>query len=173
MVRIAAVDPGLDGALACLETDRGGAITEITIAEMPTIALPGRRIVDGAVLANWFTVCHPDICIVEQVSSRPGQGVVSVFSFGRALGTVEGVLHALLVPLERVTPQVWQRATGALGLKDPRGRAYELLPQSRIMLDGKTKKHGIGCADALLMALWWITTKQGGRKAETGSVGVW
>ena len=164
MVRIAAVDPGLDGALACLETDQGGTVTTLVVNEMPTIMLPGRRIVDGAALANWFTVYDPDICIVEQVSSRPGQGVVSVFSFGRALGTVEGVLHALAVPLERVTPQVWQRATGALGLKDPRGRACELLPRARVSLAEKTKKQGIGCADALLMAFWWAN--KGGRKAE-------
>jgi hypothetical protein len=74
---------------------------------------------------------------------------------------VEGVIHACGISLERVTPQVWQRATGVLSVADPRGRALELLPRARGLLD---RKKDIGRADALLMAFWWAN--KGGRKAE-------
>jgi crossover junction endodeoxyribonuclease RuvC len=161
VVNIVAIDPGLDGALAYLQLVGPNTVTRLAVLDMPTIALPGKRIVDGAEVARWVRARYPNVCVVEQVASRPKQGVVSVFSFGRALGTVEGVIHACGISLERVTPQVWQRATGVLSVADPRGRALELLPRARGLLD---RKKDIGRADALLMAFWWAN--KGGRKAE-------
>jgi len=46
---------------------------------------------------------------LENVHAAPGQGVVSMFSFGKALGRLEGWLRAYDIAPEQVSPQVWQR----------------------------------------------------------------
>lgn len=168
-MKVVAIDPGLDGALAYIET-RNDAILNVSVIDMPTIKLPGKRIVDGALVARYLRTWFPDTCVVEQVASRPKQGVVSVFSFGRALGTVEGVIHACDIPLERVVPRVWQQGTGVLGVADPRGRAAELIPRTRKVLE---QKKDIGRADALLIAYWWTMVKYGSRTVKAESAPVW
>lgn len=50
--------------------------------------------------------------VVERVASRPGQGVASTFSFGRALGAVEGVLAALGIDVTFALPAAWKRSSG-------------------------------------------------------------
>ena len=49
---------------------------------------------------------------VEKVHAMPGQGVVSMFSFGRNFGMIEGVLAALQLRYEIIPPQDWQRLVG-------------------------------------------------------------
>lgn len=46
---------------------------------------------------------------VERVSSRTGQGVKSVFSFGQRLGEIEGMLQTLGLHYNTVPPQTWQK----------------------------------------------------------------
>jgi crossover junction endodeoxyribonuclease RuvC len=93
----------------------------------------------------------PDTAIVEKVGAMPGQGVSSMFSFGRSVGIIEGVLAALQVPTTFITPQAWQKAIGAAKGKDgSRQRCMELFPRdshlfARVKDDGR--------ADAVLIAL--------------------
>ena len=160
-MKVVAVDPGLSGALAFIEV-QDSTVVGLGVLDMPIIKLATRIIVDGGDVAAWLRGRQPDVCVVEQVGAMPHQGVVSMFSFGRALGTVEGVIHAAGLRLERVTPAIWQRATGASGLRDPRGRTLELMPRARGLLE---RKRDIGRADALLMAFWWAM-RQGGLPAQ-------
>jgi crossover junction endodeoxyribonuclease RuvC len=51
----------------------------------------------------------PDACFIERVNAMPGQGVSSVFSFGRSYGLVLGALGALRVPVHLVSPADWKR----------------------------------------------------------------
>jgi len=96
-------------------------------------------------------------CVLERVSSRPGEGVSSVFAFGRAAGICEGVLAGLDLPFQMVVPQVWRRAMVGATLDDTktssRAAAAKLLPQharlfKRVKDDGR--------ADAALMALYGL-----------------
>lgn len=48
--------------------------------------------------------------MLEQVNAMPKQGVTSMFTFGRGLGRIEGVIETLRLPYEFVRPQVWQAA---------------------------------------------------------------
>lgn len=48
------------------------------------------------------------ICI-EQVHAMPGQGVTSMFGFGRGLGLWEGIAAGLNCQVEVVTPQSWKK----------------------------------------------------------------
>ena len=42
------------------------------------------------------------VCALEQVNARPGQGVVSMFSFGQNYGFIQGLLTAYSIPFELV-----------------------------------------------------------------------
>lgn len=160
MLRVVAFDPGLSGAMSALDASDVGVVSGARAADMPTMALPGRKIVDGKGIAAWLRVHEPHLVVVELVGARPGQGVTSMFTFGRALGVVEGIVQALGYPLERVTPQVWQRWAGCPGVEDTRGRAGELLPLGGNLL---ARKKDIGRADALLMALWGLRKMVGAK----------
>ena len=82
----------------------------------------------------------------------PGQGVSSVFSFGRSVGVIEGVLAMRGVPTTLVIPQRWQKACDVRGGKDgSRERAMQLFPDYSELF--KLKKHD-GRADAALIAYY-------------------
>jgi crossover junction endodeoxyribonuclease RuvC len=73
-------------------------------------------------------------CYLEKVHSMPKQGVTSVFTFGRGLGNLEGILAALKIPFEWVTPQAWQKRIGCMSKGDKnvtKAKAAELFPRTR------------------------------------------
>ena len=74
-----------------------------------------------------------------------------MYRFGHSCGSVAGVLGAMRIPVEYVSPQRWKRAFGLLGAhKDAsRGKAIDLYPSAPLSL----KKHH-GRADAILLARW-------------------
>jgi crossover junction endodeoxyribonuclease RuvC len=76
-------------------------------------------------------------CFIEKVHAMPGQGVTSMFTFGRGYGFLRGCLTALKVPFEEVPPKTWQKALGCLSKGDkhvPRGKAQQLFPGHKITL---------------------------------------
>lgn len=159
------IDPGLTGAIAVL---RDGLYADVL--DMPTVGRgkAGRQTVNAGELAaylrSWRGQCPgADVsAVVEDVASRPGQGVVSMFRFGASCGAVDGVLAALGIPVHRVSPVAWKRACGLLGSdKDAsRGKAADLFPDAPL---GRKRDHGR--ADALLLALWHENTQVHGRAA--------
>ena len=88
---------------------------------------------------------------IEQVHAMPKQGVSSAFGFGRSVGAIEGVVAALYIPTEMVTPQEWKKRAGLLRKpKDAaRGLAIRLFPD---VADRLARKKDVGRADALLIA---------------------
>lgn len=158
-MRVLGIDPGLSGAVACLDSD--GALD---LRDMPALAIQrngkAKREVDAAILADMIEGFTRDpfglrievAAYVEQVGAMPGQGVSSMFAFGQSFGVVLGVLAALEVPVTRVPPATWTRALGvAKGDDAGRRRASELLPQHAHFWARK-KDHGR--ADAALIALF-------------------
>jgi hypothetical protein len=88
---------------------------------------------------------------IEQVSSSPGMGVVSAFTFGNGFGHLEMALTAASISFERVRPQVWQKAMGCMTKGDKnvsKRKAQELFPQIKVT-------HAT--ADALLIAKYGHT----------------
>lgn len=92
------------------------------------------------------------VAYLEKVHSMPKQGVSSVFTFGQNYGMLRGILAALGIKREFVTPQKWQKAMGCITPKDwtktrkknfHKSKAQELFPGMKIT-------HAI--ADALLIA---------------------
>ena len=149
------VDPGLSGAIAFLDTTTG----RLDLVDMPAVEVvrngKTKREVSPQMLAGVFRsrVEGREVSVaLERVNAMRGQGVSSVFSFGRSSGIVEGVVAALNLPLTLVTPQRWQKEVGVRGGKDgSRARAAELFPAmassfSRVKDDGRS--------DAALIAFW-------------------
>ena len=91
-------------------------------------------------LKRWLLAYEPAYCLFEQVGSRPGQGVKSMFTFGKAAGEAELVLRFHARRYDRVVPQVWQKEAG-LRYEYPRGateaqrRAIRTKTQKRIALE--------------------------------------
>jgi len=150
---VMAIDPGLSGALAVFIDD-----VLIDVVDMPTHELSrngkAKRQIAAADLAGIFTQHDPRHVIVEKVSAMPGQGVTSMFSFGRSLGIIEGIIAAYNIPVTYVTPGVWTKGIGRGAGKDAsRARACELYPAhqkqfARVKDDGR--------ADAGRIGAWWL-----------------
>ena len=60
-------------------------------------------------------------CILEKVNAMPGQGVVSMFSFGQNFGMYKGTLASLKIPFKLIRPLQWQKVVGGLP-KDKKDR---------------------------------------------------
>jgi crossover junction endodeoxyribonuclease RuvC len=109
------IDPGLSGALAFFDPIK----RELHVLDMPTkwITRNGkrRRQIDAVELGralDLYTGGRDVRAYVEQVNAMPGQGVTSMFSFGRAAGVVDGELGFMGVDPVYVLPRVWQARAG-------------------------------------------------------------
>jgi len=121
-----------------IKTSNGGKKNEFLPAEMAQIIL-----------------CEIDMqethAFIEKVGAMKGQGVTSMFSFGKGFGIWIGILAAFRVPYTFVTPQAWKKMIMA-GKHDKdayRIRAQELYPGYAAQLN---RKKDNGRADALLIA---------------------
>jgi crossover junction endodeoxyribonuclease RuvC len=154
-MRILGIDPGAHGALAVVDTTLPPAEQLLHVRDMPTTLVQrGKREVNevnAPMLAALVQSLGPlDAAYLEQVGAMPGQGVSSMFAFGRAVGVLEGVLAACNVPAGKVPPQTWQRAMRVRGGKDgSRERAAALYPRNAHLF---SRKKDDGRSDATLIA---------------------
>jgi crossover junction endodeoxyribonuclease RuvC len=149
--RTLGIDVGLNGAIALVQD---GDL--IGVVDMPTVTLDrngkAKRQVSVPELVDIIKQFDPTEAYVEKVFAMAGQGVTSVFSFGRSLGVVEGVLTTLKIKTTLMTPQTWQKGIAVTGGKDgSRARAMELFPD-QMALFKRVKDDGR--SDAALIALW-------------------
>jgi len=162
------IDPGLGGAIAhCwrnnLETSlRPKAVEyECKVWDMPTFEIvrgkKKKRDLDLGTLSDILYALRDWEAFVEQVGAMPGQGVTSMFAFGKAYGAPLGMLAAFQIPMTLVTPQKWKKALGVPKGKDAaRQRATQLLPTSAVQWP--LKKHD-GRAEAALIAYYGLTSQ--------------
>ena len=144
------IDPGLSGALARLT-----ASGDLTIWDMPVLQVERngrvRRDLDLAMLVATIREASATEAWLERVGAMPGQGVSSMFAFGRAVGQVEAAITACGLPLTHVTPQLWKRSLTVPAGKDAaRLRASQLMPA--YAGEWRLAKHD-GRAEAALIAL--------------------
>lgn len=112
---IAGIDPGKTGALALLHQDGSAQFFDV-----PTIKLRGK---EKPAWSEWVNIwsdalrwASPTMIVIEDVGARPGQGVTSMFSFGRSLGFAHGIVaSACDCPVHFVTPSVWKAKMGLQG----------------------------------------------------------
>lgn len=156
---IVGIDPGLDGGIAGM--DLGGNVLFARV--MPSKERKkGKRDVDAAMLGAILSNHEQDVfqeeiklVVVERVSAMKGQGVSSMFSFGKGYGKVLGVIEHLGLPLEQPTPQRWKKIVLAGTTKDKDAAvAYvrERFPNANLFRTDKCKKPHHGMADAICLA---------------------
>lgn len=140
------VDPGKTGALALL--DSYGVLVDVY--DMP--------VADGRVstallrdLEAWDEDTFGAV-VIEDVHAMPGQGVTSMFSFGRSLGAIEGFFAGRGKRTVYVAPHRWKKDLAVGKDKDAaRGRAIELWPTKAQLF---ARKKDNGRAEAALIAHW-------------------
>jgi crossover junction endodeoxyribonuclease RuvC len=150
------IDPGISGAIAVFDWY---SYTLKEVIDMPTLEVDSgktkKRHISAVSLCNYLTVFSNAHVVIEKVGAMPGQGVTSMFNFGRSAGIIEGVVAALRMPHTYVTPAAWTKAVGRAAGKDAsRMRAMELFP-AKADLFKRAKDDGR--ADAALIAYWYIT----------------
>ena len=145
------IDPGISGAICLLDDD-----VAVRVWDMPVLeGARGKRAVCAALLADLIREARGmsaerPTAYVERVGPMPGQGVTSMFSFGRSAGVVEGVLGALGMRCVLISPQTWKRQAKLIGKPKDESRclAMRMFPELSVQL--RRKKDG-GRADAALI----------------------
>ncbi len=137
------IDPGATGCAALIH-DGGHDLFD----------WPGDPALVVPRLADWLARFEIKLAALEKVHAMPGQGVVSMFTFGQNVGAWHGILAAMAIPFITPRPQEWQK-----GIVDRKAgkdtKAAALATARRLFPDadlGRKKDHGR--ADALLLA-WW------------------
>ena len=145
------IDAGFSGAVAILEPSTG----YLEIHDMPVMpAANGKVELAHHALLDLLAVedNSKHVCILEKVSARPKQGVVSVFRFGECYGAIQMAIAASELELKYVTPQTWKRYFGLTSDKDTSmALACQRFPKHAHYF--KRKKDD-GRAEATLIALW-------------------
>ena len=94
------------------------------------------------------------VAAVEKVGAMPGQGVTSMFHFGKSAGYIEGVLTALGIPYQLVPPVKWKRAFSLVG-KDKKASietCRKLFPELDLKRAERCRTDSDGKAEATLLA---------------------
>ncbi len=149
------IDPGAKGALALFDATTG----VLDVIDTPTVTVKRgaktKAEISPQMLAAIVRSRRIERAVLEKVGAMPGQGVSSMFQFGRGVGMIEGVLAALQIPVEYVAPQTWQKAVGMRAGKDgARARAAEIFPAyAHVFARAKDD----GRADASLIAWYGVT----------------
>mgnify|MGYP001301375605 CR=1 FL=1 len=153
----AGIDPGATGGIA---------VVSALLEEAHAWLYPGDVSQAADLLREVWADYKPVLCALEHVRAMPGQGVVSMFSFGANYGEWRGMLAALALPWIEVTPQVWQRKCLDPGEKGTsKARSLEMARRLFPGVDLHRKKdHGL--ADALHLARYAAAEMGCGRAVE-------
>ncbi len=144
------IDPGFSGALAVVGEDH------IKIFDPPTMTIGKKKDYDiNEIVKILAPYCFETKAAIEKVHALPPPASrASAFTFGKGYGIWIGILTALGIPFEEVTPQSWQGVmmNGIARSKDSsRKIAMQLYPQFHDQLKNKNNH---GRSDALLIATW-------------------
>jgi crossover junction endodeoxyribonuclease RuvC len=149
-VQVIGVDPGKSGAV--VRIGKGCFDVRRDFKDLQSIALAVADLARGC-----------DYGIVENVHAMPGQGVVSMFTFGKATGVAFGALFLALAktaPLLEVAPLKWQNffrsemgVDKSVAFHSP-SIASRLFPHYAQPYLQREKDHNT--ADAILLATWFL-----------------
>lgn len=143
----AGVDPGQNGALSAIN-ENNEVIFCSTMSRENLVNLFSELKSMADENSQGIIVC------VEKVGAMPGQGVTSMFSFGKSAGFIEGVLETLKIPYQLVPPQTWKKSFSLLH-KDKKASietCKQLFPGVNLLPTQRCKKESDGMAESLLMA---------------------
>jgi len=151
---LAGIDPGKTGALAILYPDNS-----VEFFDVPRMVLKGKDV--PAYLAwqdewsNALAFAGVTKAVIEDVAARPGQGVSSMFKFGRTLGFAHAIVLGIRPrpAVEFTTPAQWKAKLGLLNSSKgaSREKAVSLFPTAARSL---TRVKDDGRAEAALLAYY-------------------
>jgi crossover junction endodeoxyribonuclease RuvC len=156
MKTIIGIDPGVTGAVAQFYGSDLVALHDLPIAM--EVSKKTKKRLDIRAFATLIKFISRDAgagnaitAYMEQAQAMPGQGVSSMFGYGRTNGIIEGVLVGLGIErIIKVPPAVWKRRLNLLSNAHPKDaglqKARELYPHAELHL----KKHH-NRADAILI----------------------
>ena len=149
------IDPGISGAITILSNE-GHFMFTYDMPVTPKTTGKGNEVnaylltqilkgVTERLIPNQVHVA------VEAVSAMPGQGVTGMFSFGRSLGVIEGVVAGLGFAITFFRPQKWKKIHNLIGKDKDQARTLALgkWPEAANHLQ---RKKDAGRADAALIA---------------------
>ncbi len=157
---IIGIDPGNKGGIACLHGSK------IVLLERPLLEKTRKKI--GRPVSNFTMdvkamvafvkqVLHLNpVVYIEKVHSMPGQGVASMFTFGKGYGMWVGICIALGLEVVEVNPRVWKDKVLARTDKSKKAsiqRCKELFPDIDLKPGRSVKDHD-GLAEAILIAVY-------------------
>lgn len=149
---IIGLDPGAQGAIAILDTNSWRIVILDTPNRIVKVSQKDRVEVDVIMLSRILRANRPRLLVSEKVHAMPGQGTVSMFSFGRCFGQVEMGAAMLSVPHLTPTPQDWKGRMMVPADKDLcRQRASALIPSAAHKF---ARKKDADRAEAALLALF-------------------
>ncbi len=149
------IDPGLDGAIAIIYEN------DIEIYDTPTTTIKSgkkqKRVHRESAMADILRIYSDTsvFVIIEKQQSMPKQGVASMFSSGEGYGLWKGILAALKLPYETVSPKTWKKTMmSGMGKEKAAScyRAQQLFPYVATELFGSKGGAKDGRGDALLLA---------------------
>lgn len=149
MMTCVGIDPGKEGGIAIRSSG--------LVYALPMPDQYNKVVTLLAALQKPVMVC------MEEGQAFPGQGVVSMFNYGKTNGILEGILIALEIPYVLVKPQIWQKEVLAGKSRrtsvDKKAASIEYatgrFPHISLVFGRRTKPHD-GMADALcIMDYCW------------------
>lgn len=146
------IDPGKSGGIAVIYKPSGGVHVTPMIFDGKLIDFRkmARWIGDHSIFGGYGVLAG-----IEKVGAMPGQGVVSMFSFGVSTGGMLGILGALEIPTIQVPPQRWKKYTLADTDKSKEAAitfCTMLYPKVNLYATERSRKPHSGICDALCIA---------------------
>lgn len=145
------IDPGKKGGYAVMGVMMNGAVKNVVDVYVHPWD-DGQFVYDMVAVSSGMQPGEMMAC-VEKVGAMPGQGVTSMFNFGKNAGYIEGVLTALGIPYQLVTPQRWKKE---FTLHNSKQKSVEvckrLFPDVDLLPSPRCRVASDGMAEALLMA---------------------
>lgn len=145
-MRVAGIDPGLHGALACVDLGTGEVVG---MEDMPTSRFADdRQIPDARAIVDILRSWAPDLVILEHVDSMPRDGAKGGFRFGTIFGATIAACQTHSGHEQRLTlvrPKIWKDALGltsdkALSLSMARSLFPDVCDMlSRVKDDGRAE----------------------------------
>ncbi len=144
------IDPGKSGAIAIMEN---GSV--IYCEPLPFIGdeLDTRTLSMEILNRRSGKPCK---AVLEKVHAMPGQGVCSMFTFGKIYGELRGMLKTLAISIIEPTPQAWKKEVlNGSNWKDNKAASCEYVMKRHPNVDltpGRKKNPHDGMADAVCLA---------------------
>lgn len=148
------IDPGVNGGIAALADWGVVYVTKMPATEADI--LEALRTIDANTAHGYGRVA-----VIERAQAMPGQGVTSMFTYGRGYGALLMALTAVGIKFDEITSPVWQavlhcRSKGNKNVT--KRRAQQLFPSVKVT-------HAL--ADALLIAEFCRRRERGSSGKET------